>query len=42
MKQLLNAKARFEDELKQQGKPEKIWANIIPGKIEDILLIILN
>ncbi|KLE08020.1 translation elongation factor Ts [Aliarcobacter butzleri] len=28
------AKARFEDELKSQGKPEKIWANIIPGQIE--------
>lgn len=28
------AKARFEDELKTQGKPEKIWANIIPGQIE--------
>ena len=28
------AKAKFEAELKEQGKPEKIWANIIPGKIE--------
>ena len=34
------AKARFEDELKFKeklraaGKPEKIWANIIPGQIE--------
>lgn len=28
------AKARFEDELKAAGKPEKIWANIIPGQIE--------
>ncbi|MCT7636298.1 translation elongation factor Ts [Aliarcobacter butzleri] len=28
------AKARFEDELKAQGKPEKIWVNIIPGQIE--------
>ncbi|MFW3343381.1 translation elongation factor Ts [Aliarcobacter butzleri] len=28
------AKVRFEDELKAQGKPEKIWANIIPGQIE--------
>ncbi len=28
------AKSRFEDELKAQGKPEKIWANIIPGQIE--------
>ncbi|MFY4841261.1 translation elongation factor Ts [Aliarcobacter butzleri] len=28
------AKARFEDELKAQGKPEKIWSNIIPGQIE--------
>ncbi|BAK72535.1 MAG: translation elongation factor Ts [Arcobacter sp.] len=28
------AKTKFEEELKAQGKPEKIWANIIPGKIE--------
>ncbi|QKF76723.1 translation elongation factor Ts [Arcobacter defluvii] len=28
------AKTKFEEELKTQGKPEKIWANIIPGKIE--------
>jgi elongation factor Ts len=28
------AKARFEDELRAAGKPEKIWANIIPGQIE--------
>jgi elongation factor Ts len=28
------AKARFEEELKAAGKPEKIWANIIPGQIE--------
>ena len=31
---IANAKANFEAELKEQGKPEKIWANIIPGKIE--------
>ena len=31
---IANAKATFEAELKEQGKPEKIWANIIPGKIE--------
>ena len=31
---IVAAKARFEDELKAQGKPEKIWANIIPGQIE--------
>ena len=31
---IANAKAAFEAELKEQGKPEKIWANIIPGKIE--------
>ncbi|WP_419770398.1 MAG: translation elongation factor Ts [Candidatus Marinarcus sp.] len=31
---IANAKARFEAELKEQGKPEKIWPNIIPGKIE--------
>lgn len=28
------AKATFEEELRSQGKPEKIWANIIPGQIE--------
>ncbi|HKM19182.1 MAG TPA: translation elongation factor Ts [Aliarcobacter sp.] len=28
------AKVRFEDELRAAGKPEKIWANIIPGQIE--------
>jgi elongation factor Ts len=28
------ARARFEDELRAAGKPEKIWANIIPGQIE--------
>ena len=32
------AKARFEEELKAQGKPEKIWANIIPGKIERYII----
>ncbi|OCL82985.1 translation elongation factor Ts [Arcobacter porcinus] len=31
---IANAKAKFEEELKAQGKPEKIWANIIPGQIE--------
>lgn len=31
---LANAKAKFEAELKEQGKPEKIWDKIIPGKIE--------
>ncbi|RXJ98723.1 elongation factor Ts [Arcobacter sp. CECT 8986] len=31
---LANAKANFEAELKEQGKPEKIWDKIIPGKIE--------
>ena len=31
---IAKAKATFEAELKEQGKPEKIWANIIPGKIE--------
>lgn len=31
---IATAKAKFEDELKAQGKPEKIWANIIPGQIE--------
>ena len=31
---IANAKARFEEELKAAGKPEKIWANIIPGQIE--------
>ena len=29
-----NAKAQFEAELKEQGKPEKIWDRIIPGKLE--------
>ena len=31
---IANAKAKFEEELKAAGKPEKIWANIIPGQIE--------
>jgi elongation factor Ts len=31
---IANAKAKFEAELKEQGKPEKIWDKIIPGKIE--------
>ncbi|HIP11380.1 MAG TPA: elongation factor Ts [Arcobacter sp.] len=35
---LTTQKAVFEAELKEQGKPEKIWANIIPGKIERFIL----
>ncbi len=31
---LANAKAAFEAELKEQGKPEKIWDKIVPGKME--------
>jgi elongation factor Ts len=31
---LAEAKANFEAELKEQGKPEKIWDKIIPGKME--------
>lgn len=31
---IANAKAKFEAELKEQGKPEKIWDKIIPGKVE--------
>ncbi|GAK90243.1 translation elongation factor Ts [Nonlabens ulvanivorans] len=31
---LAEAKARFEDELKAEGKPEAIWDRIIPGKLE--------
>ena len=31
---IANAKTRFEEELRAAGKPEKIWANIIPGQIE--------
>ena len=31
---IANAKAKFEDELRAAGKPEKILANIIPGQIE--------
>lgn len=31
---IATAKARFEEELRAAGKPEKIWANIIPGQIE--------
>lgn len=31
---LAEAKARFEAELKAEGKPEAIWERIIPGKIE--------
>lgn len=35
---IATAKAKFEAELKEQGKPEKIWANIIPGKIERYII----
>ena len=28
----------FKVELKEQGKPEKIWGNILPGKIERFIL----
>ncbi|AXH14228.1 translation elongation factor Ts [Malaciobacter mytili] len=31
---LANAKAAFEAELKEQGKPEQIWDKIVPGKME--------
>ncbi|MDD2383911.1 MAG: translation elongation factor Ts [Sulfurospirillaceae bacterium] len=31
---LANAKKEMEDELRAQGKPEKIWDRIIPGQIE--------
>lgn len=31
---LADAKAKFEAELKAEGKPEAIWDRIIPGKIE--------
>lgn len=31
---IANAKAAFEAELKEQGKPEKIWDKIIPGQVE--------
>ncbi|MDD3342695.1 MAG: translation elongation factor Ts [Sulfurospirillaceae bacterium] len=31
---LANAKKEMEEELKAQGKPEKIWDRIIPGQIE--------
>ncbi len=31
---LAEAKAEFEAELKEQGKPEAIWDKIIPGKLE--------
>ncbi|OUS14413.1 translation elongation factor Ts [Nonlabens dokdonensis] len=31
---IANAKAKFEAELKEEGKPEAIWDRIIPGKIE--------
>jgi len=33
-KAISQAKAVFEEELRAAGKPEKIWANIIPGQIE--------
>lgn len=31
---LAHQKKAFEDELKEQGKPEKIWDKIVPGKME--------
>ncbi|WP_100982127.1 translation elongation factor Ts [Helicobacter pylori] len=31
---LAHQKKAFEDELKAQGKPEKIWDKIVPGKME--------
>ncbi|ARN79080.1 translation elongation factor Ts [Nonlabens spongiae] len=31
---IASAKARFEKELADEGKPEKIWDRIIPGKID--------
>ena len=31
---IASAKARFEQELADEGKPEKIWDRIIPGKID--------
>ena len=31
---IAGVKAKLEDELKAQGKPEKIWDKIIPGQIE--------
>ena len=31
---IATAKAKIEAELKAQGKPEKIWDRIVPGKIE--------
>ncbi|GAK76770.1 MULTISPECIES: translation elongation factor Ts [Nonlabens] len=31
---LAEAKVRFEEELKAEGKPEAIWDRIIPGKLE--------
>ncbi|GAA7199316.1 translation elongation factor Ts [Helicobacter pylori] len=31
---LAHQKKAFEDELKVQGKPEKIWDKIVPGKME--------
>lgn len=31
---LADAKAEYEAELKEQGKPEAIWNKIIPGKLE--------
>ena len=31
---IASAKARFEKELAAEGKPEKIWDRIIPGKID--------
>ncbi|WP_104748367.1 translation elongation factor Ts [Helicobacter cetorum] len=31
---LANQKKAFENELKEQGKPEQIWDKIVPGKME--------
>lgn len=31
---LARQKKAFENELKEQGKPEKIWDKIVPGKME--------
>lgn len=35
---LAEAKARFEDELKAEGKPEAIWDRIIPGNLSVLFL----
>ena len=31
---MANAKAKIESDLKEQGKPEKIWDRIVPGQME--------